>query len=61
MSPADAAYFDGCYADFDKRIAEAEKRWDGMMARLGTRVRIVASARARVAWSRRLALKPAAR
>jgi zinc/manganese transport system substrate-binding protein len=32
MSPADAAYFDGRYADFDKRIAEAEKRWDGMMA-----------------------------
>ena len=32
MSPADAAYFDGRYADFDKRIAEAEKRWDTMMA-----------------------------
>jgi zinc/manganese transport system substrate-binding protein len=32
MSPADAAYFDGRYADFDKRIAEAEKRWDAMMA-----------------------------
>jgi zinc/manganese transport system substrate-binding protein len=32
MSPADAAYFDGRYADFDKRLAEAEKRWDAMVA-----------------------------
>lgn len=32
MSPADAAYFAQRYAAFDKRLAEAEKRWDGMMA-----------------------------
>ena len=32
MSPADAAYFEQRYADFDKRLAEAEKRWDGTMA-----------------------------
>ena len=32
MSPADAAYFDGRYADFDKRLAEAQKRWDALMA-----------------------------
>jgi ABC-type Zn uptake system ZnuABC Zn-binding protein ZnuA len=32
MSPADAAYFDQRYADFDKRLAEAEKRWDAAMA-----------------------------
>jgi ABC-type Zn uptake system ZnuABC Zn-binding protein ZnuA len=32
MSPADAGYFAGRYADFDKRLAEAEKRWDGLMA-----------------------------
>jgi zinc/manganese transport system substrate-binding protein len=31
-APADAAYFATRYADFDKRLAEAEKRWDGMMA-----------------------------
>jgi zinc/manganese transport system substrate-binding protein len=30
-SPADAAYFAGRYADFDKRLAEAEKRWDALM------------------------------
>jgi zinc/manganese transport system substrate-binding protein len=30
--PGDAAYFAGRYADFDKRLAEAEKRWDGQMA-----------------------------
>ena len=28
MAPADAAYFASRYADFDKRLAEAEKRWD---------------------------------
>jgi zinc/manganese transport system substrate-binding protein len=32
MAPADAAYFASRYADFDKRLAEAEKRWDAMMA-----------------------------
>ncbi len=32
LSPADAEYFAGRYADFDKRLAEAEKRWDGQMA-----------------------------
>jgi len=32
LSPADRAYFEQRYADFDKRLAAAEKRWDGMMA-----------------------------
>jgi len=32
MSPADAAYFAARYADFDKRLAEGEKRWDALMA-----------------------------
>src|SRR5438045_3521872 len=32
VSPADAAYFAQRYADFDKRLAEAEKRWDAAMA-----------------------------
>ena len=32
MAPADAAYFASRYADFDKRLAEAEKRWDALMA-----------------------------
>lgn len=32
MSPADASYFASRYADFDRRLAEAEKRWDAMMA-----------------------------
>jgi zinc/manganese transport system substrate-binding protein len=32
MAPADAPYFASRYADFDKRLAEAEKRWDAMMA-----------------------------
>lgn len=32
MRPADAAYFAGRYADFDKRLSEAEKRWDAQMA-----------------------------
>jgi zinc/manganese transport system substrate-binding protein len=31
MDPADAATFASRYADFDKRLAEAEKRWDAMM------------------------------
>jgi ABC-type Zn uptake system ZnuABC Zn-binding protein ZnuA len=30
--PADASYFAARYADFDKRLAEAEKRWDALMA-----------------------------
>lgn len=32
MSPADAAYFSNRYADFDRRLAEAEQRWDAAMA-----------------------------
>ena len=32
MRPADAAYFAGRYTDFDKRLTEAEKRWDAQMA-----------------------------
>jgi zinc/manganese transport system substrate-binding protein len=32
ISPADAAYFAQRYADFDKRLAEAEKRWSAAMA-----------------------------
>jgi zinc/manganese transport system substrate-binding protein len=32
MAPADAAYFASRYADFDRRLAEAEKRWDARMA-----------------------------
>jgi len=32
MRPADASYFAGRYADFDKRLSAAEKRWDGQMA-----------------------------
>jgi zinc/manganese transport system substrate-binding protein len=32
LSPADAAYFAQRYADFDKRLGEAEKRWDAAMA-----------------------------
>jgi ABC-type Zn uptake system ZnuABC Zn-binding protein ZnuA len=31
MAPADASYFASRYADFDKRVADAEKRWDAMM------------------------------
>jgi ABC-type Zn uptake system ZnuABC Zn-binding protein ZnuA len=31
LSPGDAAYFASRYADFDKRLAAAEKRWDGQM------------------------------
>jgi ABC-type Zn uptake system ZnuABC Zn-binding protein ZnuA len=32
MAPADASYFASRYADFDRRLAEAEKRWDAAMA-----------------------------
>jgi zinc/manganese transport system substrate-binding protein len=32
LSPADKAYFAQRYSDFDKRLAEAEKRWDATMA-----------------------------
>ena len=32
MSPADADYFAQRYADFDKRLAAAEKRWDAALA-----------------------------
>jgi zinc/manganese transport system substrate-binding protein len=32
LSPGDAAYFAGRLADFDRRLAEAEKRWDSQMA-----------------------------
>ena len=32
LVPADRAYFDQRYADFDKRLAAAEKRWDAALA-----------------------------
>jgi ABC-type Zn uptake system ZnuABC Zn-binding protein ZnuA len=32
LSPADEAHFTRRYGDFDRRLAEAEKRWDGQMA-----------------------------
>jgi zinc/manganese transport system substrate-binding protein len=32
LRPNDASYFAQRYAEFDKRLADAEKRWDGMMA-----------------------------
>jgi zinc/manganese transport system substrate-binding protein len=32
MAPGDAAYFARRHADFDRRLAEAERRWDAMMA-----------------------------
>ena len=32
ISPGDAAYFAQRYADFDRRLAEAEKRWNAAMA-----------------------------
>jgi len=32
IAPADKAYFDQRYADFDRRLAEAQKRWDAAMA-----------------------------
>jgi ABC-type Zn uptake system ZnuABC Zn-binding protein ZnuA len=31
LSPNDGGYFAGRYADFDKRLAAAEQRWDGQM------------------------------
>jgi len=31
LNPSDAAYFGSRYADFDKRLAAAEQRWDGLM------------------------------
>lgn len=31
LSPGDTAYFASRYADFDKRLAAAEARWDAMM------------------------------
>lgn len=39
ISPGDAAYFAQRYADFDKRLAEGEKRWTAAMAPYkGTRI-----------------------
>jgi zinc/manganese transport system substrate-binding protein len=32
LRPAEAAFFEGRYSDFDRRLAEAEKRWDALMA-----------------------------
>jgi ABC-type Zn uptake system ZnuABC Zn-binding protein ZnuA len=32
IAPGDAAYFNQRYADFDRRLSEAEKRWDALMA-----------------------------
>jgi ABC-type Zn uptake system ZnuABC Zn-binding protein ZnuA len=32
LAPGDKAYFDQRYADFDTRLAAAEKRWDATMA-----------------------------
>ena len=32
MSPGDAGYFSQRYADFDRRLADAEKRWKAAMA-----------------------------
>jgi ABC-type Zn uptake system ZnuABC Zn-binding protein ZnuA len=32
LSPGDAAYFAQRYADFDRRLSEAEKRWQATMA-----------------------------
>ncbi|HEX7962488.1 MAG TPA: metal ABC transporter substrate-binding protein [Terriglobales bacterium] len=32
LDPADAAYFQQRFADFDKRLSDAEKRWDAEMA-----------------------------
>jgi zinc/manganese transport system substrate-binding protein len=32
LAPADASYFASRYADFDTRLAAAEKRWDAAMA-----------------------------
>ena len=39
ISPEDAEYFAGRYADFDRRLAEAEARWETQMAPWrGTRI-----------------------
>ena len=39
LSPGDKAYFDQRYADFDKRLSDAQKRWDAAMAAYkGTKV-----------------------
>ena len=39
LRPADASYFAARYADFDQRLAAAEKRWDAAMAPFkGTKV-----------------------
>jgi len=32
IAPADKAYFEQRYADFDRRLADAQKRWDAAMA-----------------------------
>jgi len=32
LDSADAAYFAARYSDFDSRLTQAEKRWDGLMA-----------------------------
>ncbi|HWY67615.1 MAG TPA: metal ABC transporter substrate-binding protein [Terriglobales bacterium] len=32
LDPADSSYFQQRFADFDKRLSEAEKRWDAEMA-----------------------------
>jgi zinc/manganese transport system substrate-binding protein len=32
LRPGEAAYFSGRFAGFDRRLAEAEKRWDAQMA-----------------------------
>jgi len=32
LAPADTAYFSQRYADFDRRLADAQKRWDAAMA-----------------------------
>ena len=32
LSPADKAYFEQRYSDFDRRLADAEKKWDATMA-----------------------------
>ena len=32
LQPADRAYFEQRYADFDKRLAAAEQRWDATLA-----------------------------
>lgn len=32
LDPADSAYFQQRFADFDKRLSDAEKRWDAVLA-----------------------------